>query len=328
MHHDPPARPARRASPCPPRPKACPRRGQARGRDRQGQHRHQPGTAAGCRRRLRARAEERKGKGSAGRRGKDARRPALFVPTAGRRLQAQTAKVVMPAFGARPRADDHADIDASYAFRCASPAALKSSKPASSRASSASTASKPSAPVRRPGQAAADAEESRARLVSDRPMTALRITDLVFRWPRQAQTASTSRARTRRRRTRLPPRPSGSGKSTLLGLLGGVALPQQGRIELLGTDITQLGSRARDRFRADHIGFLFQQFNLLPWLPAIDNVLLPCTFSRAAANAPAPTRAPRPNACCATSTSTPQAGASRPASFRSASSSASPRRAR
>lgn len=73
--------------------------------------------------------------------------------------------------------------------------------------------------------------------------------------------------------------PSGSGKSTLLGLLGGVALPQQGRIELLGTDITRLGSRDRDRFRADHIGFLFQQFNLLPWLPALDNVLLPCTFS-------------------------------------------------
>jgi putative ABC transport system ATP-binding protein len=111
-------------------------------------------------------------------------------------------------------------------------------------------------------------------------MTALRITDLVFRWPRQAQILPRHCAlRTRRRRARLPARPSGSGKSTLLGLLGGVALPQQGRIELLGTDITRLGSRARDRFRADHIGFLFQQFNLLPWLPALDNVLLPCTFS-------------------------------------------------
>jgi putative ABC transport system ATP-binding protein len=73
--------------------------------------------------------------------------------------------------------------------------------------------------------------------------------------------------------------PSGSGKSTLLALLGGVALPQQGRISLLDTEITALSGRARDRFRADHIGFLFQQFNLLPWLSAIDNVLLPCTFS-------------------------------------------------
>jgi putative ABC transport system ATP-binding protein len=73
--------------------------------------------------------------------------------------------------------------------------------------------------------------------------------------------------------------PSGSGKSTLLGLLGGVTLPQRGRIALLETELTELSGRGRDRFRADHIGFLFQQFNLLPWLSAVDNVLLPCTFS-------------------------------------------------
>jgi putative ABC transport system ATP-binding protein len=111
-------------------------------------------------------------------------------------------------------------------------------------------------------------------------MSALRIADLVFRWPRQVaacldiphlELAAGERV--------FLHGPSGSGKSTLLGLLGGVALPQAGTIELLGTDITRLGSRARDRFRADHIGFLFQQFNLLPWLSALDNVLLPCTFS-------------------------------------------------
>jgi len=73
--------------------------------------------------------------------------------------------------------------------------------------------------------------------------------------------------------------PSGSGKSTLLNLIGGVAVPERGRVDLLGTDLAMLGSRARDRFRADHIGFVFQQFNLLPWLSAIDNALLPCTFS-------------------------------------------------
>ena len=111
-------------------------------------------------------------------------------------------------------------------------------------------------------------------------MTALRITDLVFRWPRQAQIClDIARFELAAGERVFLHGASGSGKSTLLGLLGGVALPQQGRIELLGTDITQLGSRARDRFRADHIGFLFQQFNLLPWLPALDNVLLPCTFS-------------------------------------------------
>ena len=111
-------------------------------------------------------------------------------------------------------------------------------------------------------------------------MTALRITDLVFRWPRQAEIClDIARFELAAGERVFLHGASGSGKSTLLGLLGGVALPQQGRIELLGTDITRLGSRDRDRFRADHIGFLFQQFNLLPWLPALDNVLLPCTFS-------------------------------------------------
>jgi putative ABC transport system ATP-binding protein len=82
--------------------------------------------------------------------------------------------------------------------------------------------------------------------------------------------------------------PSGSGKSTLLGLLGGVLVPEQGRIKLLSSELTQLRSAARDRFRADHIGFLFQQFNLIPYLSVVDNILLACRFSaRRAARATA-----------------------------------------
>jgi putative ABC transport system ATP-binding protein len=73
--------------------------------------------------------------------------------------------------------------------------------------------------------------------------------------------------------------PSGSGKSTLLGLLGGVLVPECGRLHLLGSELTQLRPAARDRFRADHIGFLFQLFNLIPYLSLIDNVLLSCRFS-------------------------------------------------
>jgi putative ABC transport system ATP-binding protein len=110
--------------------------------------------------------------------------------------------------------------------------------------------------------------------------TAILIRDLGFAWPRQmarcidiAELAIAAGERV------FLHGPSGSGKSTLLALLGGVAVPQQGSITLLGTEITQLPGRTRDRFRADHIGFLFQQFNLLPWLSALDNVLLPCTFS-------------------------------------------------
>ncbi len=73
--------------------------------------------------------------------------------------------------------------------------------------------------------------------------------------------------------------PSGSGKSTLLGLFGGVLVPERGRLNLLGVELTKLSSAGRDRFRADHVGFIFQQFNLIPYLSVIDNVLLPCRFS-------------------------------------------------
>ena len=75
--------------------------------------------------------------------------------------------------------------------------------------------------------------------------------------------------------------PSGSGKSTLLGLLAGVLLPRQGKVELLGVDWASLPASGRDARRADHVGYIFQQFNLLPYLSALDNVLLPCRFSAA-----------------------------------------------
>jgi len=74
--------------------------------------------------------------------------------------------------------------------------------------------------------------------------------------------------------------PSGSGKSTLLGLLGGVLSAEQGSIKILGNDFTKMPQTLRDKLRADHIGFIFQQFNLIPYLSIIDNVLLPCQFSR------------------------------------------------
>lgn len=73
--------------------------------------------------------------------------------------------------------------------------------------------------------------------------------------------------------------PSGSGKSTLLSLLCGIVTPRQGQISILGTDIVQLSAAARDRFRAAHIGVIFQMFNLLPYGSVVDNVLLPLSFS-------------------------------------------------
>lgn len=73
---------------------------------------------------------------------------------------------------------------------------------------------------------------------------------------------------------------SGSGKSTLLALIGGVLVPERGTVRVLDQDLGRLKAAARDRFRVDHVGFIFQQFNLVPYLSVIDNVLLPCRFSR------------------------------------------------
>ena len=73
--------------------------------------------------------------------------------------------------------------------------------------------------------------------------------------------------------------PSGCGKSTLLGLLAGVLVPTAGQVTLMGQPWSALGGAARDRLRADHVGYIFQQFNLLPYLSVLDNVRLPCRFS-------------------------------------------------
>lgn len=73
---------------------------------------------------------------------------------------------------------------------------------------------------------------------------------------------------------------SGCGKSTLLSLAAGVLMPDHGQASLLGVPWQQLRSGQRDARRVDHVGYIFQQFNLLPYLSVIDNVLLPCRFSR------------------------------------------------
>ena len=72
---------------------------------------------------------------------------------------------------------------------------------------------------------------------------------------------------------------SGSGKTTLLSLLAGVLSPRQGQLQVLGQDLPQMKPSARDSFRADHIGFVFQMFNLLPYLSVLENVTLPLLFS-------------------------------------------------
>jgi len=75
--------------------------------------------------------------------------------------------------------------------------------------------------------------------------------------------------------------PSGSGKSTLLSLICGIVLPDSGSVCIDGTDIAKLGASQADRLRADKLGIIFQQFNLLPYGSMLQNVLLPLQFSSA-----------------------------------------------
>jgi putative ABC transport system ATP-binding protein len=110
--------------------------------------------------------------------------------------------------------------------------------------------------------------------------TVVELTDLRYAWPGAAQPVLDVRSLRIARGERLFVRgPSGSGKSTLLGLLAGVLVPQSGDVRVLGRDLGRLSGPARDRFRADHVGFIFQMFNLIPYLSVVENVRLPCGFS-------------------------------------------------
>lgn len=72
---------------------------------------------------------------------------------------------------------------------------------------------------------------------------------------------------------------SGGGKTTLLNVIAGLATPDSGKIVVQTRDVTRLPEAARDRFRARHIGFVFQTFNLLAGFSALENVLLGMTFT-------------------------------------------------
>ncbi len=72
---------------------------------------------------------------------------------------------------------------------------------------------------------------------------------------------------------------SGGGKTSLLNVISGISTPDRGSVKVDGLDITRLPEVARDRFRAERIGFVFQTFNLLPAFSALENVLLGMSFS-------------------------------------------------
>jgi len=80
---------------------------------------------------------------------------------------------------------------------------------------------------------------------------------------------------------------SGSGKSTLLGLLAGLDMPSSGSVHMLGHDLSVLDEDSRARLRAAHVGFVFQSFQLLPHLTALENVMLPLELAGKPARDPA-----------------------------------------
>jgi putative ABC transport system ATP-binding protein len=73
--------------------------------------------------------------------------------------------------------------------------------------------------------------------------------------------------------------PSGSGKTTFLEILAGILSPQSGKVVVDGVDLASLAPAQKDRFRAEHLGIIFQQFNLIPYLTMIDNIDLPFLFN-------------------------------------------------
>ena len=106
------------------------------------------------------------------------------------------------------------------------------------------------------------------------------ITELRYRWPQaKADCLAIDELHLAAGKKLFLHGPSGSGKSTLLGLLAGVLLPDHGTVALDGQPWSMLSTSRRDAFRADHVGYIFQQFNLLPYLSAVENVMLPCRFS-------------------------------------------------
>jgi putative ABC transport system ATP-binding protein len=120
----------------------------------------------------------------------------------------------------------------------------------------------------------------------------LDLVDVGFRWPgAAAEVLDLPALRLAAGETLFVRGPSGCGKSTLLSLCAGVQLAGRGRVSLLGQDWAALPAGRRDRHRAAHIGYVFQQFNLLPYLSVLDNVLLPCRLS--------PSRAARAGATAA-----------------------------
>ena len=110
--------------------------------------------------------------------------------------------------------------------------------------------------------------------------TALELSDINFRWSgRKRFSLSVPNLAIETGDSVLLLGDSGSGKSTLLSLICGIVLPATGSVQIEGQDLTNMSATARDRRRAEKIGVIFQQFNLLPFGTVADNIKLPLHFA-------------------------------------------------
>ena len=112
------------------------------------------------------------------------------------------------------------------------------------------------------------------------PSPIVSVSDLRFAWPGQSEILDIETLVLGAGERLFLRGPSGSGKSTLLGLIAGVLETQNGQINVLDLTISALSGSQRDRVRADHLGVIFQMFNLVPYLSVVQNVVLPCRFSK------------------------------------------------
>ncbi|MEL7040339.1 MAG: ABC transporter ATP-binding protein [Pseudomonadota bacterium] len=108
----------------------------------------------------------------------------------------------------------------------------------------------------------------------------VRVSDLRFAWPGQPVLLDIDQFQLAAGERLFLRGPSGSGKSTFLGLIAGVLESVDGTVEVMGQNLIGLPGSRRDRIRADHLGVIFQMFNLVPYLSVVQNVALTCRFSK------------------------------------------------
>lgn len=111
-------------------------------------------------------------------------------------------------------------------------------------------------------------------------MNTIEVCDLKFAYPKTAeQVLNVPSFRLSQAERLFLYGPSGCGKTTFLEILAGVLTPSSGLVQILGQDLKELRAFHRDAFRADHIGYIFQSFNLIPYLSVFENITLPLYLS-------------------------------------------------